>query len=196
MKKLLLIFALIGMCVSGFSQSKNVHIAFGAKGIDSISGATTAYFYLNLTSANYALGTAGTAAIGTATHVKSTAPITLYRIASVQAMAIHPAVYTASDSCHFTLEYSLDNSSWVKWTNAGATSAATNVLNYLNAPQIIGSNAAYLIGGDLVTTTSTDAGAIWMPRNMVVPYFRLAVQRYKASSASYIQAWVMLAPIK
>jgi len=189
MKKILIVFSLLlAVFLAGNAVQaqpfKTQQIAFGAKGVDSINGATTVYFYVN---------NAQTAALS---HTKAVNPLRDYYPVAMQANYVHPAVYTASDSAHFWWEYSLDNLTWVKWTNAGATSTATNIINWQNAPQVTGSNSTYLIAGDFVVTTSTDAGGVWRPRNMYVPYLRMAVQRYKATSSGYVTAWVTLAPLK
>ncbi len=196
MKKLFLIFALALATFAMQAQLLTKQIAFGAKGIDSISGAVSAtYYYLNTGALAINSGTTITAAIGTASHVASTQPITNYRVAVLQAMYTHPLVYTASDSAHFTWEISLDNVHWVKLTNAGATTPATQTTWLNGGPRVTGA-AFYLYTDDLIATTSADAGAIWIPNTLHTPYIRLAVQRYKATSAGYITAWVTLATTK
>lgn len=172
---ILLVSFLISVMAVGQISVKQV--AFGAKGVDSISGATTKYYYLN----GSTYGTVKAKAYNTD------------QVYAVQVMVAHPLVYTASDSVHIWLELSCDNSNWVKWTNGGATTAAgIAATTHTQVPIMIGSNAAYLYAGDFAVTTSTDAGVIFLPKSMYAPYMRIACQRYKASSASYVTAWVSL----
>lgn len=183
MKKLTFIFIALLFVISAKSQLLTKQIAFGAKGIDSISGAVTAYYYFN---------TAATVAAG---KTVSTAPITQYSIYSIQVQTIHPLVYTASDSCQITFEISNDNVNWFKWTNAGATTPTTQTQYLQGGPKIVGSNAAYVYTGDLVTTTSTDAGCLFMPKDCYAQYSRVKIVRYKASSATYPKIWYTLKKI-
>ncbi|MEI7792662.1 MAG: hypothetical protein WCI57_04230 [Candidatus Berkelbacteria bacterium] len=177
MKKFLLFFAVLLIAIGSQGQLVTKQFAFGAKGIDSVSGATTGYYYFNM---------AGTAAAG---KVVSTTPITLYQIYSVDCQVIHPLVYTASDSVHLSIEYSNDNTYWFKWTNAGATTQATQTQWLNGGPTVSGAGCVYLYTDDLVCTKAADAACSFKPVNLFAKYFRVKYQRYKATSASYLRIW-------
>ena len=183
MKKLIILLIGLAFAIGTQGQYLTKQIAFGAKKVDSVSGATTAYFYFNMT---------GTVASGKAV---ATDAITNYEIYAVQVATIHPLVYTASDSCWIEIQISNDNVNWFKWTNAGATTTATQTQYLGGGPRVAGSGAAYLYTDDRVTTTSTDAAALFLPKACYAKYSRVKVTRYKATSATYVKIWYTLKPI-
>lgn len=108
MKKI--IFALILMLIAGMTSAQILvmPIKAGAVGVDSVSGNTDTYFYLN--------GTTGTTnSIAGANRVKATNPITQYTIYGIQIGKTHSAVSGSGDSTRFTVEVSLDNTNWLQW---------------------------------------------------------------------------------
>lgn len=124
MKKLITFLALVLLSTLMFGQTRVVQLAKGAKGVDSLYGAQTKYYYLKLA--------------GTFTSA-SAVPIYDYYVYAIQATTTRSAAPTGSDSCHITFEVSADNTNWHKFT--GTT------------PKVSG-GGVYLITDDLVTTTT------------------------------------------
>lgn len=189
MKKILLILAVVLFAYTSNGQLLIKQVAFGAKAIDSIvggapAGGTTKYYYLNMKE---------TVA---ASIVKSTTPVTNY---SIYAVSINIALPTKAadvcDSTHFWIEISYDNANWYKWANVASSSA----MYPYQQPNITG-GAAYSMTAvaaikDMIRTTTTAAGALFIPSNCYAPYSRIAVTTYKASSSAYMKAYYVLKPI-
>lgn len=104
MKKFLLITGLLVLSFGmSFGQTISKQIAFGAKGVDSIAGAATKYYYFS-----------------------TTQKISDYQIYAIQAY-VSRSVITGSDSTEVTFEVSVDGTNWHKftWTTAKVTGGAT-----------------------------------------------------------------------
>lgn len=181
MKKFVFIVIALLVAVSVFGQTTKVQkIAFGAKGVDSISGATTVYYYLNF---------GNTVASGKSV---ASGPVNNYKIYAVQVTVTHPLVYTASDSVQVTLEVSYDNTNWHKWTNAGATTPATQSMWLNGGPRLTGSGNLYYYTDDLSVVKANDGSVLLYPNSCYAPYSRIKCVRYKATSASYVNIWYTL----
>ena len=124
MKKLIAVIALNCMAFAVMGQTKVIQIAKGAKGVDSICGAETHYYYFKTN------GTFSSA---------SAVPMVDYYVYAFQATTTRAAVLTGNDSCQITFEVSADNSNWHKFT--GTT------------PKVSG-GAVYTTLPDMVTTTT------------------------------------------
>lgn len=163
-----------------FAQAVVVkQVAFGAVGVDSVTTGTQKYYYLNGTT----LGT-----------VKASSANT-YQVYAIQVIAT-PSVKSARvcDSVNFTIEVSCDNSTWVKWTNAGATSTATQT-NYRNGgPKAFGTSAAYsyAVAYDWITAHTAASGGVFPLKDCYYPYVRIKPVANKASCSSYITAYATL----
>lgn len=109
MKKIafLLFFSLFAVMVSQ-AQLITVAVKAGAVGVDSVTGNTNTYFYLN--------GNTGTQnSVAGTNRVKATNPITQYEIHAIHAGKAHSAVSGSGDSTRITIEVSLDNTNWYQW---------------------------------------------------------------------------------
>jgi len=94
MKKVLIIITMMVMTMGAFSQGTILKVlANGGKGVDSLYGAVTKYYYFSTTS-----------------------DITNYEVYSVGAYTVRSSAPTGSDSCHIWFEFSLDGTNWHKWT--------------------------------------------------------------------------------
>lgn len=185
MKKLIMLIIAVFIAAGANSQILTKQIASAAKGVDSLvggapAGGTTKYYYFNTT------------ASATSGLVKSSVPITQYEVAAVQVTinAPHKAA-DISDSVQISLEVSYDNNNWVKWTNAGATTTATQTQYYNGGPKVTGSGV-YTYAPDLVTMKATAGGAVFQPKGLVAPYLRVKLTAFKASSSTYPQIVVSL----
>lgn len=175
MKKFIFILGLLLLAVAASSQSLvTKKFAFGAVGVDSITTGTQKYYYVGG-------GTYGTVASGVPLNAQVVA-IQVLATPSVKATRV-------PDSVNFTVEISFDNTNWVKWTNAGATSTAT-MTNFKETPGVFGTNAVYRYAADYVTAMTTAGGGVFRPVNMYAPYVRIKPVANKASCSSYITAWV------
>ena len=96
MKKILILGLLMITFGLSFGQILTKQIAFGAKGVDSLVGAQTKYYYFS-----------------------STSPIKESQVYAIQASTSR-SVITGTDSCEITFEVSLDNSNWFKFTGTTA----------------------------------------------------------------------------
>ena len=105
MKKLFMIITLIAFAFAVQSQGTLVlTLANGLVGVDSISGATTTYYYMG--------GSSGTQNSIVSPHgTKAAHPVTQYEIHSIMAGTAHSLV-TASDSTAITVQVSYDNVNW------------------------------------------------------------------------------------
>jgi hypothetical protein len=181
MKKLVLMLAITIMASIAFGQIVTKQITFGTKTADSISGGapsggTVNYFYFNFT------GTPASAI------VKATRAIKDYQIIGVEvAIGLPTKASDMVDSCQITLEISYDNVNWVKWTNAGATTPATQTQYYNGGPRVLGTGVyTYAFSTrDMVTTTTTAGGCIFQPVGCLAPYSRVKITGFKASSSAY-----------
>ena len=188
MKKLTALFMLFMFAGAMFGQTITKQIAFGAKGVDSLvgtaAGLTTGskYYYFNM---------GGTVASGL---VKATQPITQYEILAVQVALSAPTV-TASmmDSTQMSIEISYDNTNWVKWTNAGATTTATQRMYRNGGPKPFGTGAAYYYVPDLITNANAAGGGIWYFDGLIAPYLRVFTKSFDdATGAFYPLIYVTL----
>lgn len=183
MKKFALItlILLLGSSVA-FSQYVVKQIAYATKSVDSLiggapSGGTTKYYYYN-----------NTATVGTGLTAATSAIDKNYSIYAIEvAIGLPTKAADIVDSCQITFEISFDNANWVKWSNAGATTAATQT-QYLNGgPKVFGSGVyTYAVATrDMVTTTTTAGGAVFMPLNCIAPYSHVKITAFKASASAY-----------
>jgi len=127
MKKLIVFLAMAVLSLPIMAQITTIAIASGAKGVDSLYGAQTKYYYVKLS--------------GTFATVASN-PITNYQIYAIQASTLRSAAPTGTDSCQITFEVSLDNTNWFKFTGT--------------VPKVTG-GAVYTTVPDMVTTTTNGA---------------------------------------
>ncbi|MCK9220210.1 MAG: hypothetical protein M0P47_09200 [Bacteroidales bacterium] len=179
MKKLVLILAVLFLASTSFGQLFIKQIAFATKSDDSLTASagpsgTTKYFYYN---------NAGTVASGLV--VSTTVIPKDYEIYAIEvAIALPTKAADMFDSCQITFEISYDNSNWIKWTNAGASTVATQTQYRNGNPKVFGSGVyTYLTSArDMVTTTSTAGGCVFMPVGCVAPYSRVKITSFTASS--------------
>lgn len=183
MKKIISIFAIMLFVVATFAQEiKTVQIAFGAIGVDSVTGAAPAggqakYYYFN---------TLGTKAGGLAA---ATVPISTYRIGAVSVnLAAHSAPI---DSAQITLEISSDNVNWYKLKNVASSTSV-----YLNALPLVSGAGTYYSGVDWVKFTGAASGCIFVPTSLYTPYLRVKVLSFKANTYAYVKAYVTLVKMK
>ena len=125
MKKLILFISLMLFGAAMFAQTTITPMAVGSKGVDSLYGATTVYYYPSATALS--------------NKTSQAKPFQNTYVYSIQASTTRSAAPTGSDSCHIFIQVSIDNVNWFKLT--GTT------------PQVSG-GAVYLIGNALVTTTT------------------------------------------
>ena len=181
MKKLIFlsIFLLGSLLMQGQIITKQ--IAFGAKTIDSLTGTAAGatvgskYYYLNM---------AGTVASGL---VKSTTTFTQYEVLAVQVALVAPTkAADMMDSTQISIEISYDNTNWVKWTNAGATTTTTQWTQYKNGgPGLFGTGTTYTYVPDLVTVANAAGGAVFMFNGLVAPYVRVFTKSYDDATGAY-----------
>lgn len=112
MKKFFALSVFLFLAFSMFGQVVTKQIAFGAKGVDSLYGAETKYYY-----------------------VSAYQPQTAYYVYAIQAMTTRSAAPTGSDSCQITFEISLDNSNWHKFT--GTTPKVSGGAVYTILPDMV-----------------------------------------------------------
>lgn len=95
MKKVLIIITLMVMTMGAMAQGTILKtLANGGKGVDSLYGATTKYYYFSTTD-----------------------NITNYTVYGLSAYTVRSSAPTGSDSCHIWVEFSLDGgTNWYKWT--------------------------------------------------------------------------------
>lgn len=168
MKKFLILITMIFAFAAIFavpaqSQIVTRQIAFGAKGVDSLYGAVTTYYYIN----------SSTPATG---KTKATSKLENYYVYAIMAGTTRSAAPTGTDSCQITFEVSPDNVTWYKFT--GTT------------PKVSG-GAVYKTSVDMVTTT-TDGTCAFAPTACYYPYVRVKFQHYKAACSMYPTAYVIL----
>lgn len=179
---------LLGSSVA-FSQFVVKQIAYATKSVDSIkggapSGGTTTYYYYN-----------NTAQVGTGLAKASSAIDKNYYIYAIQvAIGLPTKAADVVDSCQITFEISFDNTNWVKWSNAGATTVATQTQYLQGGPKVMGSGVyTYAVATrDMVTTKTTAGGAVFMPVGCVAPYSRVKITAFKASSSAYPAIYYIL----
>jgi hypothetical protein len=116
MKKLFLTISLLLAVSAIMAQAVlTLTLANGSKGVDSISGATTTYYYAN--------GSTGTQnGIASPHGLKASSPIQNYSIVAYSAGTAHSLV-TASDSTAISWEVSFDNTNWFALTATYPTAA-------------------------------------------------------------------------
>lgn len=112
MKKITLILAVLMMAMAANSQIITRQLAFGAKGVDSLYGAQTKYYY-----------------------VSNLNPQKDYYLLAIQAGTTRSAAPTGSDSCQITFEVSLDNLTWYKFT--GTTPKTSGGAVYTILPDMV-----------------------------------------------------------
>jgi len=194
MKKLFIILFAFALLTATSVKGQDVmirQIAFGTKTADSLSGGapaggTSKYFYFN---------TFGTVASGL---VKATQMITNYSIYSIQVQIGLPTkAADMVDSCQITFEISYDNTNWYKWSNAGATTVATQTQYEQGGPKVNGSGVyTYLVSArDMVTTAATAGGVCFMPKGCYAPYSRVKITSFKASASAYPKIYYTLKKI-
>ncbi|HNX87310.1 MAG TPA: hypothetical protein PKN12_10305 [Bacteroidales bacterium] len=120
MKKLLMSFTFLLFGIVLNAQILTIPLAVGAKGVDSLYGATTKYYYVK--------------ASGTFT-TKASSPITAYGLYAIQAGTVRSVEVTGTDSCQITFEVSLDNTNWHKFT--GTTPKVTGGAVYTTIPDMV-----------------------------------------------------------
>jgi hypothetical protein len=160
MKKVIFLIVFLMVAFAANAQTVTKQIAFGAKGVDSVYEAETHYYYVHTTAAQ-----------------------TGYYVFAIQAMTTRAAVLTGSDSCHISIEVSLDNSTWVKLPGSSTLVKASGGGTYMTVP-----TAAPL---DVITTT-TNGGGIFAQTSNYYPYIRVKFQHYKSGCTMYPTAWVTL----
>jgi len=189
MKKLILISAFLVMSAAMFGQTLTYQIAFGAKNVDSLvggapAGGTTKYYYFN---------TVGTVSAGLTSTAAT--PITQYELYAIQVnVAVPTKAADVCDSTQITFEGSNDKTNWFKWSNAGATTPATQTQYRNGGPKIAGSAVyTYLVSArDMVVTTTTAGACAFLPLNCVYRYYRVKLTTFKASSSAYANIYVTL----
>ena len=164
MKKIafILAFSLFAVIVAQ-AQLITVAVKAGAVGVDSVTGNTDTYFYLN--------GNTGTQnSVAGANRAKATNPITQYEIQAVHAGKAHSAVSGSGDSTRITIEVSLDNTNWYQWK--------------IDANQYIGNGMKDLSSNYFGTLTS--GYALWTPTagTGIWPYLRVKFDN-DATGAAY-----------
>ena len=110
MKKILILGLLMLSFGMAFSQIVTVQLAKGAKGVDSLVGAQTKYYYFS-----------------------TTAPIKESQIYAIQASTVR-SVITGTDSCQISFEVSIDNTNWHKFT--GTTPKVVGGAVYKSGPDL------------------------------------------------------------
>lgn len=188
MKKLALIMALIFVSSTMFGQIIIRQCGFGTKTADSLSGGapaggTTSYLYLN----NYQTVAASI--------VKSTVPFVNYEIYGISvSIGLPTKAADMADSVQISFEISFDNTNWVKWSNGGMLTNATQTQYRNGAPKVFGTGAyTYTTATrDMVATGATAGGAIFMPLGCIAPYSRIKFTTFKASSSAYPTAYYIL----
>lgn len=118
MKKIIIAFALLLVTMTSVAQLLTYNIASGAKGVDSLNGAQTKYYYVKATGFTTA----------------PTAPMSQYAIYAIQASTVR-SVLTGSDSCQITFEVSCDNTNWHKYT--GTTPKTVGGAVYTLGPDLV-----------------------------------------------------------
>jgi hypothetical protein len=191
MKKLILIstFLVFVFAAASFGQMLTYQIAFGAKGVDSLTGGapaggTAKYYYFN-TDQTIAAGLTVTAA----------KPISNYELYAIQVnIAVPTKAADVVDSTQITFEGSNDKSNWFKWSNAGATTPATQTQYRNGGPKVSGSAVyTYLVSTrDMVTTTTTAGSCAFLPVDCIYRYYRVKITSFKASSSAYASIYVTL----
>lgn len=195
MKKLFIIlfaFAILAATTVKGQELITKQIAFATKSADSLiggapAGGTTKYFYFN---------TVGNATTGF--RSKATQPITNYEIYAITVQIGLPTkAADVVDSCQITFEVSVDNTNWYKWSNAGATTVATQTQYEQGGPKVSGSGVyTYAVATrDMVTTTTTAGGAIFQPKGCFYPYSRVKITSFKASASAYPAVYYTLKKI-
>ena len=171
MKKLFLILTLVAFAFIVQSQPLlTLTLADGSVGVDSISGNTTTYFYMN--------GSSGTQNTIVSPHgLKASKPVTQYEIHSIMAGTAHSLV-TASDSTAISVDVSYDNTNWfplaVYPTNSIGTGAgAATIYKY--------------------TTYALLRYVTWVPTagTCVYPYLRVKMVN-STTGRKYPKAYVIL----
>lgn len=190
MKKLILFIALGFFVFETQGQLLIKTIAAAAKGnTDTIASANTAgttkYYYWNPT---------GGAQSGTSV---CTTPIVGYEVASIQVnLALPIKASSVNDSAHCWFEVSNDGSNWVKWKNGSIVTNASNAQYASGAPKVFGSGAYTYVPIaaplDVVKTTTTAGGGIFIPNNCYTPYLRVGVTSWKATASIYPKVIVVL----
>jgi hypothetical protein len=188
MKKLILFTALLFVASTMFGQLKYLQVGFGTKTDDSLvggapAGGTTKYLYLNQT---------GTVA---GSIVKSTTRVINYEIYAVSvSIGLPTKAADMADSVQITLEISFDNTNWVKWSNGGFTTNATQTQHRNGAPKVFGTGVyTYATATrDMIATGATAGGGVFMPLGCVAPYSRIKFTTFKASSSAYPIAYYVL----
>jgi hypothetical protein len=97
------------------------------------------------------------------------------------------------DSTQVSVEISYDNSNWVKWTNAGATSTSTQKMYKNGGPKPFGSGSAYYYVPDLISNANAAGGGIWYFDGLIAPYLRVFTKSFDdATGAFYPVIYVTL----
>ena len=159
MKKLILFTLLAFVILAASAQTTITPMAVGSKGVDSLYGATTVYYYPSATALS--------------NKTSQAKPFQNTYVYSIQTATTRSAAPTGSDSCHISIQVSIDNVNWFTLSLTPQVSGGA-VWNTTDVNRVAGQ----------YVTTSANGAALWQV-STYYPYVRVKYQHYVATTTMY-----------